>query len=230
MATFDLAEQLKQSLQNASSFDFHSLKKANLEDKINFLKALSLVMAADERIALEEQAFFGAVTRTLVNNDILQGLLAYARDPDLTEVSVMKETMAKNRDFQIALIFDAAILAYVDGEFDKREENLIVQLRELIKWDHGTFAELHGHAKAIATTPEGPALDKLCATVPASLISHILEHRGVKTSPHHVATKNKKTIEDKNDHLTPLATFQFWDIDDLNEIQQKDVTDGFWGI
>lgn len=230
MAAFDLAAQLKQSLQNASSFDSHPLKEANLEDKINFLKALSLVMAADERVATEEQAFFGAVTRTLVNNDILQGLLAYARDPDLSEVSAMVKTMAKSSDFQMALIFDATMLACVDGEFDKCEENLIEQLRGIIKWDHGTFDELHGHAKAVATTPEGPALDKLCATIPVSLIGHILEHRGVKSSPHHVATKNKKTIKDKNDHVTPLATFKFWDIDDLNEIQQTDVTDGFWGI
>ena len=185
-----MASKIKKGLEAAAVFTTHPLKEAGLEDKMNYLKALSLVMAADERIAPEEQAFFGAATRTLVGNDMLQGLLAYALEPDLSEIAAMIETMAKSHDYQMTLVLDAVMLANADGSIHQDEKDLIEQLRKIVKWDLATFDAAYTLSIALVTQPEGLVLDTLCLDMPTPLIGHILAHRGITiTTDHDVAAE-----------------------------------------
>jgi len=160
-------------------FPSHPLLEAGLEDKINYLKALSLVMAADGNIEPGEKAYFGAATRTLVGAEMFEGLLDFAREPDLSEVAAMMDTMAKSEVWQMALVLDSVALAAADGDVHQDEESLIQELRKLIKWDHRRFKSFERYATSLVREPEGLVLDALFFSQPASLVGHIMAYRGI---------------------------------------------------
>jgi len=174
-----LAVQVKNALAETAFLSSHPLKNAALEDKLNYLKALCLVMGADESIVFEEKAYFGAVTRTLVPADLVPGLLDYAANPDLSEIANMMEVFSKSEDYKICLLLDAAMLVHADGHYHQDEQDLIIQLRELLGWDQNYFDGFRKLAEAMATVPEGPVLSRLCHQVSVNLSRHLLEYRGL---------------------------------------------------
>ncbi|OQY16988.1 MAG: hypothetical protein B6I36_09560 [Desulfobacteraceae bacterium 4572_35.1] len=174
-----MALKVKAALERVTVLSYHPLKDAALEDKMNYLKALSLVLVADGVIVAEEQAYFGAITRTLVSSDMLAGLLEYANNPDLTEVVAMVETMAKDENYKHSLLLDAAMLAYVDGELHEDEDELIAQFLEMFGWTKDEFLKQLKVVKAICTAVEGVLLNSLLCEVPDELGNHILEYRGL---------------------------------------------------
>lgn len=174
-----LAVQVKNALAETAFLSSHPLKNAALEDKLNYLKALCLVMGADESIVFEEKAYFGAVTRTLVPAELVPGLLDYAANPDLSEIANMMEVFSKSEDYKICLLLDAAMLVHADGHYHQDEQDLVIQLRELLGWDQNYFDGFRKLAEAMATVPEGPVLSRLCRQVSVNLSRHLLEYRGL---------------------------------------------------
>ncbi|WP_300673677.1 TerB family tellurite resistance protein [Desulfoluna sp.] len=178
-----MAVRVKEALEGTAFFKTHPLKEARLEDKMNYLKVLSLVMVADEKVVPEEQAYFGAVTRTLVGSDMLQGLLDWANNPDLSEIARMTETMPQDDQYKVCLILDACMLAYTDSILHEDEVDLIGQFRSIVGWDHEKFKYIYNLGKAISIIPEGLNLYALCKHFPAGYTLHILEYRGIKITP-----------------------------------------------
>ena len=140
-------------------FDSHPLEGAELSDKVAYLKALALTMVADEDIHPQETAVFSALVRTLVDRAMLPELLEWAQNPDLdNDLPRMLATLKKDRAWQQALILDSVMLAYADGELGGDEEELITQLRELVRWDRKTFDQLVRGARVLARATEVASL------------------------------------------------------------------------
>lgn len=174
-----MAAQVKTALDAVMTLGSHSLNEASLEDKLNYLKALCLVMAADGTIAGEESVYFGAVARTLVGDDLVQGLRAFAANPDLAEVANMIDVFKKSDEYKFAFLLDAAMLVHADGQYDQDEQDLVVQLRDLLGWDHERFDAVRALAEAIVQTPEGSVLNDLCRGLSPALCRHLVEYRGL---------------------------------------------------
>ncbi|OQY16990.1 MAG: hypothetical protein B6I36_09570 [Desulfobacteraceae bacterium 4572_35.1] len=181
-----MACKLKDALNEVLVLRSHPLQDADLEDKMNYLKVLSFVLMADEQIATEEVSYFGAIIRTLVDKSMVQVLLAYAANPDLTELPAITATLEKSEDYKICLILDAAMVAYADGDFNSDEDELIRQLREIIGWGHGQFGNAFDIAKKVAEATAEGTLNRLILEIPKGLAIHILEYKGM--SPLHKGT------------------------------------------
>jgi tellurite resistance protein len=174
-----MAAQVKTALAAVATLGSHPLKEANLEDKLNYLKALCLAMAADGTIAGEESVYFGAVARTLIADNLIQGLRDFTANPDLSEVANMIEVFKKSDDYKKALLLDAAMLVHADGHYHQDEQDLVVQLRDLLGWDRDRFNGVRALAEAVAKTSEGPVLDDLCRDQMSALCRHLVEYRGL---------------------------------------------------
>ncbi len=165
-------------------FDRHPLQEAELPDKLNYLKALALTMAADETIHPEETAWFGAIACTLVGQSMLASLLEWAQNPDLdNEITAMMATLKKEKDWQRVLILDSVMLAHADGELHQDEAELIGQLRALIGWDKDSFRDVYLWAVIVATAPDGPTLDMAMLEFGSQDHDYVLLTRGRAIKP-----------------------------------------------
>lgn len=175
-----IATKVKLVFDTSLMLSTHPLVEANLEDKMNYLKALSLVMVADGQIHPAEKIFFGTITRTLIGDGALEGLLAYATEPDFSDVPAMKATVAKNERYKHSLLLDAAMLAHSDGDFANDEFEMITQFQELFDWNSEQLEKNYKLLCKMAFAPEGMRLNLLFTSMPEGLADHILEFRGIK--------------------------------------------------
>lgn len=173
------AGKLKSAIESIATLSTHPLMDASIEDKMNYLKALSLVMAADEQIVDQEKAFFGALTRTLVGQNALEALLAYAEEPDLSEIPAMIETLGKSETYKVVFLLDAMMLAHADGEYAEDESDVIEQFREFLGWDIDYFRNILKLLTPAIVLPESNLLNLLYGRTMDIVSSHIFEFRGV---------------------------------------------------
>ncbi|MCP4177999.1 MAG: hypothetical protein GY756_09550 [bacterium] len=104
-----------EKVQKTVTFVNHPLAEASLQDKENYLKALSVIVLADSEINDLEETYFSSILRTFnVNKSKLKDFLCYAEE---TSIFSDRHSIAKtlsNCEYTAAFIIDAMVIAHID--------------------------------------------------------------------------------------------------------------------
>jgi hypothetical protein len=102
-------------VQKSISFVNHPLTEASLENKENYLKALSVIVLADSEINDLEETYYASILKTFnIDKSRLKELLCYAEETSIfSDRHSIAETLS-NCEYTAAFIIDAMVIAHID--------------------------------------------------------------------------------------------------------------------
>ena len=109
----------------------HPISQEPMEFKVNYIKALSLVSIADEKVTPEECGVLASIIQTLLHHSLIPAFIGYTDKPNLDEIVALQSQFKERNELQWALLIDALILAKSDGSIVEQERDLLVQFRTL---------------------------------------------------------------------------------------------------
>jgi len=124
---------LKKVKVQTLSFEKHPCRKLEQEEMIHYLNGLALVAHEDGVICEKEQEYLSILINSFgLNEEMLETFIAFAQHPDEKRILDMMQSFM-SRDIKYNFIIDAMFIASVDGDFDEKEDAIIVEYLEMFK-------------------------------------------------------------------------------------------------
>jgi hypothetical protein len=144
-----LLNKVSRAQREQNALNDHPLVKANLDVRLKYLSALSLVICIDNLIHWREKQYLQMMMHALgVPRDMLDAVLIQGTDWD---ESMIKETISfvKYQKFDEVLLLDLALASVYDGWFHPNERRLLDVLKDWLHIDE----QLVGKLRIITALP-----------------------------------------------------------------------------
>jgi len=107
------------------------IRKLNREEVVTYLKCMSTVAAIDGNIHEKEREYFTRLMTILdIPDDTQIEILDYFNNPPELRQMLLN---IKNPYLKILILQDAYMMAYVDGDFHKKESKAIEEITRLLE-------------------------------------------------------------------------------------------------